>query len=268
MSDDFGTIHGRRTKEIDVLRRHREALLKMLADVDAQLSELGEITTPLLRTPPPTQHVAAPPPSSAPSVPKDDSLGSRPILNTASYEDSDATAQPGGGMRILIILGIAVIALALIGWLIWRASSDRPKADAVIEETTTPAEPASTAPDTVGDAGPGTVAPAPEPVQAGTMSVAPRSHDYGLIRKGTRATRQFQFRNDSDEPVTISVSRSACRCLFYEYEALVPPKATETITVTVDGAKAKAGTLRETIRVAPKSGGAPGTSFDVIATIR
>ena len=266
MSDEFGTIHARRAKEIDVLKKHRESLVKMLADVDAQLRDLGEITTPLYRPPSPTVPAApAPAPS---SFAQEDSLGSRPILNTATYEESEeSAAQPGGGMRILIILGIALVALALIGWLIWRASSDRPKADAVIEETTTPVETASAAPDTVAEGEPGTrtVAPATPPA---AMTVTPRSHDYGLIRKGTRATRQFQFRNDSDEPVTITVSRSACRCLFYEYEGLVPPKATETITVTVDGAKAKAGILRETIRVTPKAGGSAGTSFDVIATIR
>jgi len=265
MSDDFGTIHARRTKEIDVLRKHRESLVKMLADVDAQLRELGEITTPIHR--PPSATVPAAP---APSLSRDDSLGSRPIVNTAAYEEPEGAAQPGGGMRILIILGIAVVALALIGWLIWRASSDRPKADAVIEETTTPVDAASTAPDTVTEGEPGTrtVAPVAPVAPVAAMTVTPRAHDYGLIRKGTRATRQFQFRNDSDEPVTITVSRSACRCLFYEYEALVPPKASESITVTVDGAKAKAGTLRETIRVAPKAGGSAGTSFDVIATVR
>jgi hypothetical protein len=261
MSDDFGTITARRAKEIDVLRKHRESLVKMLNDVDAQLRELGEITTPIYH-PPATTVPTAP----TPSRPKDDSLGSRPIVNTATYEEPDESgAQPGGGMRILVIVGIALVALGLIGWLIWRASSDRPKADTVIEETTTPVEPSSTAPDTVAEAEPGTVTPV-APVAA--MTITPRSHDYGLIRKGTRATRQFQFRNESDVPVTISVSRSACRCLYYEYEGLVPPKASESITVTVDGAKAKAGTLRETLRVTPKAGGTGGTSFDVIATIR
>jgi hypothetical protein len=43
MSDDFGTINARRgdrAKEIEVLRRHRESLVKMLDDVDAKLREL------------------------------------------------------------------------------------------------------------------------------------------------------------------------------------------------------------------------------------
>jgi len=249
MSDDFGTISARRAREIEVLRKHRESLVKMLEDVDAQLRELGDITAPVI-----------PPP-----VPHDDSLGSRPIVNTASYDEPEVVAQPGGGLRVLVIGGLAVLALALMGWLIWRASSDRPETGAIIEETTAPAtETTATAPDTAADTpDPGTIAPA-----SAQMRVTPPSHDYGLVRKGTRATRQFQFRNDSDDPVTIAVARSKCRCLYYEYEALVPPKATENITVTVDGAKAPAGQLRETIAITPKAGGPAGTSFDVIATIR
>jgi hypothetical protein len=247
MSDDFGTISARRAREVEVLRKHRESLVKMLADVDAQLRDL-DIPTPVI-----------PPPHD------DDSLGSRPIVNTATYEEAEGVTQPGAGLpRVLVLAGVALLALALIGWLIWRASSDRPAAGTVVEETTAPAtETTATAPDTVAEAPEtDTIAPA-----ATGMRLTPRSQDYGLIRKGTRATRQYQFRNDTDEPVTIAVSRSTCRCLYYEYEALVPPKATESITVTVDGAKAKAGTLRETISVTPKSGGG-GTSFDVIATIQ
>ena len=254
MSDDFGTVSARRAREIEVLRKHRESLVKMLADVDAQLRELGEITAPVI-----------PPPRTAPpTLPDHDTLDSRPLVNTAAaYDDepSGTVAQPGGGPRILILAGVALLALALIGWLIWRASSDRPAATGTVAEETT----ATVAEDPVEETAapePGTIAPA-----AALMRITPQSHDYGLIRKGTRATRQYQFRNDTEEPVTIAVARSACRCLFYEYTSLVPPKATETITVTVDGAKAKAGTLRETIEVTTRNGSG-GTSFDVIATIR
>lgn len=255
MSDDFGTVTARRAREIEVLRKHRESLVKMLADVDAQLRELSEITAPVI-----------PPPRTAPpTLPDHDAIDSRPLVNTAAtYDDepSDTVAQPGGGPRVLILAGVALLALALIGWLIWRASSDRPAAttETVVDETT-----ATVAEDTVAETTtpePGTIAPA-----SAQMRIAPASHDYGLVRKGTRATRQYQFRNDGEEPVTIAVARSTCRCLFYEYEALVPPKATETITVTVDGAKAKAGDLRETIEVTAKNGSG-GTSFNVIATIR
>jgi hypothetical protein len=160
--------------------------------------------------------------------------------------------------RVALIVVIAVIALGLIGWLIWRASSDRTPERPIVEETTAPAA-VSTAPDT---------AIAVAPAVSRELSVAPRAHDYGTIRKGTRATRQFEVTNNSDEPVTLLVSRSACRCLFYEHAPVVPPKAKENVTVTIDGARAKAGELRETIKVSAKSNPAIATSFDVTATIR
>jgi hypothetical protein len=103
---------------------------------------------------------------------------------------------------------------------------------------------------------------------AAALATRPQSHDYGVVRKGTRTTRQYEITNNSEEPVSIVVSRSACRCLYYEHAPVVPPKAKESITVTVDGAKAKAGTLRETIKVTSKADPDTGTSFDVIATVR
>ena len=88
------------------------------------------------------------------------------------------------------------------------------------------------------------------------------------MRKGTRVTRQFEIANTTDEPISINVSRSACRCLYYEHAPVIPPKAKESVTVTVDGAKAKAGTLHETLKVTAKSDASVGTSFDVIATVQ
>ena len=241
-----------REREIDLLRKHRESLLQMLADVDAQLKELGEITTP----------IAAGRAAQRPSQP--DTPFSRPLATTPAY-DEVPPAQPGSGPRVILILAAAVVALALIAYLIWRASSDRgaPAAtETVVEESTAAADPAAAAPDTVAESD--TIAPA----STRALVVAPVAHDYGLVRKGTRVTRQYQVTNNSDEPLTIALPRSACRCLYYEYEGLIPPKASETVTVTVDGAKAKAGTLRETLRVTTKADPSIATTFDVIATIR
>lgn len=244
MSDDFGTISARRAREIDVLRKHRQSLVKMLEDVDAQLRELGDTGA------------AAPPPER--------DIDSRPIVNTATYDDEPeiVAAQPGNGVRVLLIVSVAILALSLIGYLIWRASSDGPaEATGTVIEESTAVETNSTAPETVAEA-------QPVPVPDSELVMTPRSQDYGLVRKGTRATRQYVFTNNSEEPVTIALARSACRCLYYEYEKLVPPKAKESITVTVDGAKAKAGTLRESVKVTTQAEPAVSTSFDVIATIR
>ena len=234
MSDDFGTISARRgdrAKEIEVLRKHRESLVKMLEDVDQQLRELEIFDTP----------------------------AARPLVTTPDYEEPSET-QPGAGPRVLLIIGAAFLALVLIAWLIWRASSDRPPATATDADETTAEE--TTTEETTTTA-PVTVATVPDALVA-----APTAQDYGLVRKGTRVTRDFEIANNTEEPISINLARSACRCLYYEHAPVIPPKAKESVTVTVDGARAKAGTLRETIRVSSKSDTAVGTSFDVIATVR
>lgn len=236
MSDDFGTISARRgdrAKEIEVLRKHRESLVKMLEDVDQQLRELEVFETP----------------------------GARPLVTTPDYDDSTG-AQPGAGPRVLLIIGAALLALLLIGWLIYRASADRPAAtDTVVDETTTETT-------TTEELETTTTAPATVAEVADALVATPASQDYGLVRKGTRVTRQYDIANNTEEPITITVARSACRCLYYEHAPVIPPKAKESVTVTVDGAKAQAGTLRETIRVTARGDAAAGTSFDVIATVR
>lgn len=286
MSDDFDTVHASRadrSREIEVLRanyrRHREALKRMAAEaptdalaqdyqrlvmsIDTSLGKLDELDG-----------------SAAPLRLKTDA-GSTPLVQpiAESVYDGDATqveydvpqAHPVSNGRLALIIAAGVLVLAVIGWLIWRASSDR-AADAA-----TATVPVTESTDTVTEtnAEPGTIAPAgggvPEIETAGgpqSLSVTPGSHDYGVIRKGTRATRQFEVQNGSDEPMAIVVARSACRCLFYEYGPVVPPKGRETITVTVDGARGKAGELAETVKVSAKNDPAIVTSFDVTATIR
>ncbi len=247
MSDDFGTISARRgdrAKEIEVLRKHRESLVKMLADVDQELKELEIFDNP----------------------------GARPLVTTTPDYDEPMGSEPspGAGPRVVLILGAALLALVLIAWMIWRASSDRPaKTSTVVEETTaatTTTEEPTTAAETT--TAPATIAEVPTPTTANALSVAPASRDYGLVRKGTRVTRQFEVANNSEEPMSINVARSACRCLYYEHAPVIPPKAKESITVTVDGAKASAGTLRESIKVSAKSDPSVSASFDVIATVR
>jgi hypothetical protein len=100
------------------------------------------------------------------------------------------------------------------------------------------------------------------------LALSPDALDYGILRKGTRAVRQFEVTNGSDQPLTIQVARSACRCLFYAHAPVIPPKAKETVTVTVDGGRAKAGELRETIKVSAKSDPTIAATFDVNATVR
>ena len=282
MSDDFGTMnlrHGEHAREIEVLRRHyrqhREALSRMMADaptehlateyqrlateIDRALAKLDELdnlaTAPAFVPPPP------PPPVPIDAAPRSRTEpGLRPLATNpgaGQFDDSASSIDDSGPRsRVALILGVAVIALGLIGWLIWRASSDRtPERPVIASETSAPIA-------TQSDVA------AAEPVASAELTVAPVSHDYGTIRKGTRATRQFELANNTDDPITVQVARSVCRCLYYEHAPVVPPRAREMLTVTIDGARAKAGQLSEDVKIASKSDPSIATSIEVTATVR
>jgi hypothetical protein len=286
MSDEeFGTINvqrGERAREIEVLRQHyrqhREALARMTADaptehlaaeyqrliveIDRALGKLNELEGGAAMPVPP-------PPAASPRLKTEP--GMRPLVASPMRDRDEPPAPsdlpPGDDeprSRVPLILAAAIIALALIGWLIWHASSDKSKAPAIVETGTSATEstaPLSTAPDT-------SIEETPAPVAASPLVPTPRVQDYGVIRKGTRAVRQFQIANNSSAPISIEVGRSACRCLFYEYQSLIAPKAKETLTVTIDGAKAKAGPLREVVKIAQKKHPDVATSVDVNATVQ
>lgn len=252
MSEDFGTINvkrGERAREIEVLRQHyrqhREALARMIADA-------------------PTEHLAAEYQRLIAEI--DRALGklseleggaALPVTTPELRREPDLPiGEPEPRSRVPLILAAALIALGLIGWLIWRASSDR--GEGAIVDTDTNAT-VSTAPDTAIEE-----PPAPQSALAAT----PPAQDYGVIRKGTRAVRQFEITNSSDEPLSVDVARSSCRCLYYEHAPVIPPKAKETLTVTVDGAKAKAGELRELVKITKKTDPTVSTTVEVNATIQ
>jgi hypothetical protein len=297
---------GERAREIEVLRQHyrthRDSLQRMTADaptehlaseyqrlvneIDRALGKLDELEGK------PAMPVTAPP-AHEPTRPHGDPLaaqrpeaGSRPLVipppavpptppphpARAGMDIADAPTLPGNEQydveprsRVPIIIGAALLALALIGWLIWRASSER-GGETIVEE-----RPVVETADTTDTTEAGTPEPVTNTVAAaatGLLRVTPAAQDYGTIRKGTRATRQFELTNTSEEPISIAVARSACRCLFYEHAPVIPPKAKENITVTVDAARAKAGALREQIRVTSKADPAVGATLDVNATIQ
>lgn len=241
MSDDFGTIGIGRSRDVEILRRHRELLSEMVADApNEEMAKeyrrlIADIDT-YLRTP--------------------TSAGLRPLVTT-KLPDTDLV-EPRSRLPLIIVA--AVLALGLIGALLWYASSDRKRDDGVVvEDTTTATETTATSStETTGTL---------VPVES-ALGVSPPAHDYGVIRKGTRATRQYEVVNRGEQPVTISIARSTCRCLYYEYQAMIQPKGRESVTVTIDGAKAKAGEIRETIKVSAKSDPVARTSFDVIATVQ
>src|SRR5258706_9135023 len=174
MSDDFGTVsvkRGDRAREIEGLRQHygthRDALTRMIPDapteqlaaedqrlvasIDASLRKLDELegrpTSPGLAE---TQRMGTAP-------------GNRPLVSSepatdhgiANY-DVPVDRPSGNGSRVMLMLVIGVIVLGVIGWLIWRASSDHKPASAQVIE-----QPASTtSPDTAGPPA-GATGPAP-----------------------------------------------------------------------------------------------------------
>jgi hypothetical protein len=272
MSDDFGTVNvrrGERSREIEVLRQHyrthRDALGRMageaptehlsaeyhrlIADIDSSLRKLDELEG---HGPAPT---AAPP-------------GQRPLVappaDTAGTYDAPF-GPSGSSSRIILIVFAGLVVLAAIAWMIWRASSDRRTPERPVVEqpaTTTTALPVET----------GTVVPAVTPVPIGgaaSIRVTPAVQDYGIIRRGTRAVRQFELTNTGETSVTIEVARSACRCLYYDYNGKkIAPKARETITVTVDAARAKSSTVDEHLTVTAKEDPSATATIGVRAEIK
>lgn len=286
MSDDFGTVNvrrGDRTREIEVLRQHyrahREALSRMIADaptehlageyqrliatIDDAMRKLDELEG--RPTTQPGTRPVPPPIVSPPIVTPSTSAGNRPlspepVTEPHQYVDEPPPA-PAAGSRTLLIIVVGVLVLGAIAYLIWRASRDRRPASTttgtVVEQPVTPATVDTIAPVTATPATTttGTIVPA----AAGSLKITPALADYGVVRKGTRAVRVFEATNGGATPLAIEVARSACHCLIYDYNGTIAPGAKETITVTVDGAKAKAGQVDEQVAVRLKKGAVLGT---------
>jgi hypothetical protein len=300
MSDDFGTVNvrrGDRAREIEVLRQHyrqhRDALAslaseapsehlaeeyqRLVAEIEQSLVKLDELERrgPAAPVPGNTRTVAGvtlsgPPAAPLPADPLREPTepGNRPLVHTPATlpggdESYDAPPVPrGNSSRVLIILAAGLVMLAVIGYLAWRASSGRrAETSPIAEQTAT-----TTAP--VTDAMPSTAAPVTPAADASPITVSPVLAEYGTIRKGTRATRQFEITNSGTAAIEISVARSQCRCLYYEYTPKIAPKKKESLTVTVDGARAKAGVLRETVQVTAKKDPSVQSSFEVAANIQ
>lgn len=259
MSDEFGTVNikprsAERSREIEVkrqhYRRHHEALEAMAEDAptEALAAEyrrlLAEIESAFTRLDQ-LEHRPAP----TDTQPMKTAPGTRPLV-TPPASSTPLENEPGAAQSRIILIVIAGLAvLGLLGWLMWRASSD--------ERPETPIVDSTQAVETV-----------VETTELPALSIEPALHDYGAVRKGSRAARQFEIVNTSDAPIKVDVTRSACRCLYYDYADVIPPKGKETLTVTVDGAKAAAGTLQEKISITAESDPAITASFEVTATIQ
>jgi len=273
MPEEFGTVNlkqGAQTREIELLRRHyrthRDNLGRMISDAPTEhlASEYQRLISEIDMAVRKLDELEGKPATSAaaPSVTDTNPAmktgpGTRPLVRTG--ETYRPLSQPAGAQsRVAMIVIAGIVVLAIIGWLIWRASSERKASAPVLEQQ--PATSTNNAP-------PPAVTPAPV-AAAVVLKVVPAVADYGTIRKGTRAVRQFQVTNLSDGIVEIEVPRSNCRCLFYDYNSKLPARGQETITVTVDGARAKAGPLQELVEVRAKRDRSVNATMTVQATIR
>ena len=290
MGDEFGTVSVRRAeraREMEILRQHyrehRDSLAALAenAPTDFLATEyqrlISEIDTAIGKLEELEGH-----PGDAPQRPKTQP-GTRPIVHSPSvgadaaaprtYVSSTGSA-PSTQSRMILMVVVGLLVLGLIGYLIWRAGGDRRKPVTPVVE-----QPTTSVIDTAADTTIAPVTPVP-PTQApastsavpaevaNSVMITPALADYGTVRKGTRATRQFQVINTTATPVAIKVTRSGCRCLYYEYADRLAPKKKETITVTIDGARAKPGQLQETIQITGKSGTPVLAQFQVQATVK
>lgn len=271
MQEEFGTVSVKRNREIEAVRthykQHRDALLRLAAEaptehlageyhrlvhqIEVSLVKLDELEgrRPAATPVPPVDRND----DTHPLAPEPRGPGSRPISHTVNDTVYSGDVPSGSKSRVAAMMVIGALVLGVIGWVIWSASSGSREERTVVTEETAVTE--TVAP----------VVPEPPPV---VLAVQPPSADYGTIRKGTRAVRQYEITNNTDEPMTVEVTRSACRCLYYDYGNVVPPRGKELLTVTVDGAKAKAGALQETVKVTSKNDPSTVATFDVIATIK
>jgi hypothetical protein len=286
MSDDFGTVsvgRGDRAREIEAIRAkyraHRETLQKLAADAPTDLLAteyhrlLGDIETALakldeldVRRPTASGSLPVPPPPRARTSAGDMPLATPPRSAMSDDATSDAvagSANPASRVAIIVVAGLIV--LGAIVWLIWRGSERHGATTPVVEQPSTVTPVDTAAPSTAATTSP--EAPTAQ-ATAALLKVTPAIADYGTIQKGTRAVRQFEVMNNGSKPITVQVSRSTCRCLYYDYHDKVGPKKKETLTVTVDGAKAKEGTLRETLTVTTKENHSITAEMTVQAIIK
>jgi hypothetical protein len=230
--------------------RYRE-LEDELVDSIRKLDDLlGETRQPHPETP---AQAFAPP--AAPPLPV-----SPPPPPPVQYQEA---ATPAGGAsddfrgqhvesdrgRLLAILAGGALALILLGVLVWYFAFRTPAGPATIQEQPDPALTSTAA------------------ESAALLTITPAMHDFGVVRKGTRAVRQFRLSNESDEPMEVSVERSACRCLWYDFESTIPPNEATILAVTFDGARAPGGVTREEVTISAGPDPARQVTATIVATV-
>jgi hypothetical protein len=189
----------------------------------------------------PTREKPLPAPGVPIITPQKPENDERPVLSSYTVSATAAENEDGTLLRIVMIVGLAVVMIAVLGLFVWKFSGDRP-APAEPVKPAVAAEPPKEAP----------VTPAPEPKSSSALAVSPQQQDFGTVAKGTSAVRTFEIVNHGKKPLTIEVARSRCRCLWYDPPKSLPAGGRGTLTVRVDGAKAPVGLLAESIEISGK----------------
>ncbi|HEY0593513.1 MAG TPA: DUF1573 domain-containing protein [Thermoanaerobaculia bacterium] len=276
MNDDWQTVNykpgkGGVIRDIDLLRKrysdHRAALERLAADAPTEhlarryrdvIAEVDAAVAKLDALEGERSHAAAAPvppreagtPFRSPEPRPSRSWADAPLYEQVETETPQPHRRAGGGRAILILVAglfmIVVLALLFRSWLRGdEAETPVVRPETTLTETTAPP---------VAEAEP-------------DLAIAPETQDYGTIRRGARAARQFEVQNQTDATLPIEVRRSACRCLWFEYADTIPARGTTTLTVTVDASKVAAGRLNETVEVATKSDPPVVATFTVTADI-
>lgn len=288
--DEFGTVNVKRqqmARELETLKQrylaHRETLARLEADAPSEqlaaryaqlqneiataMSKLDDLGSGRTSAPAPTTARA-----SIPTAPGTTPVGNpgwqnRSVLNVdhsilgdAPTAPLDAASEDDAGKRLLLIGLVTVAILVLLGYVAWRYSRRHTTSTPVIVErdhtTTTETAPVSTVTPIATDSVITTEPVAPKSNATGSgkakLEVTPVIADFGSIKKGSSALRQFQIVNHSGTPLQVDIKRSKCRCLWFDYDKRVPANGSTILAVKLDGVRAKVGALDEQVEVTAK----------------
>lgn len=220
----------------------------------------GERPVQLPESERPTREKPLPAPGVPIITPQKPENDERPILSSYTVAATTAESEDRTLLRIVMIVGLAVVMIGVLALFVWKFSGDR----------AAPAEPVTPATVTATPLEEEPVTPAPElkPGPASSLSISPQQQYFGTIAKGTNAVRTFEIVNRGKKAVTLEIARSRCRCLWYDPPATLPAGGRGTLTVRVDGAKAPEGLLTESIEISVKGTTDAAAVFEITAEVK
>ena len=236
-SGEIATLRAKYIKHRDALSRmatdaptHQigQAYLRLRSEIESALGKLNEIET--------QGHISGVFSDLPPGA--DDSFSTmahRPEVN------SEQVVEPAvrSGPRLALLGIIALAGVLLFAYFIYRYATTEDRARIVEGRSNASGQVANTT------APPTTPAPSPTP----TLAIDASSFDFGDVARGTRKAKSFELTNHTNSAVQVKVARSECRCLWFTHPPTIAPRSKGTLTVTIDGSRAKPGEVSEAVRV-------------------